>query len=109
VLASVPGTDQAAEAVLLAEIPQTARVNKKTIQAPTVEYYQGKPQFEPIEKTGVDLAVNTDKDILKVGDLYYMCFQGIWFMSKTPRVPGRRPIRCRSRSMRFRPARRLTT
>ena len=29
VLASVPGTDQAAEAVLLAQIPQTARVNKK--------------------------------------------------------------------------------
>ena len=29
VLASVPGTDQAAEAVLLAQMPQTARVNKK--------------------------------------------------------------------------------
>ena len=32
VLASVPGTDQAAEAVLLAQIPQTARVNKKEIE-----------------------------------------------------------------------------
>ena len=29
VLASVPGTQQAAEAILLAQIPQTARVNKK--------------------------------------------------------------------------------
>ena len=29
VLASVPGTQQAAEAVLLAQVPQTARVNKK--------------------------------------------------------------------------------
>ena len=25
--------------------------------------------------------MNTDKDIFKFGDLYYMCFQGVWFMS----------------------------
>ena len=34
VLASVPGTQQATEAVLLAQIPQTARVSKKGVQAP---------------------------------------------------------------------------
>ena len=38
VLASVPGTDQAAEAVLLAQIPQTARVNKKEVKAPDVAF-----------------------------------------------------------------------
>ena len=38
VLASVPGTDQAAEAVLLASIPQTARVDKKSVKAPEVKY-----------------------------------------------------------------------
>ena len=80
VLASVPGTTQAAEAMLLAQVPQTARVSK-TVQAPEVEYQGGKPEFQPIEKTTVQRAVNTDKDILKVGDLYYMCFQGVWFMS----------------------------
>ena len=32
-------------------------------------------------------AVNTDKDIFKVGDLYYMCFQGVWFMSRTATGP----------------------
>ena len=37
--------------------------------------------------TTVQRAVNTDKDILKVGDLYYMCFQGVWFMSRTPTGP----------------------
>ena len=47
VLASVPGTDEAAEAVLLAQIPQTARVAKKQVQAPEVQY-QGEPQFQPI-------------------------------------------------------------
>jgi hypothetical protein len=86
VLASVPGTTQAAEAILLAQIPQTARVSK-TLEPPEVAYQGGTPQFQPIEKTTVERAVNTDKDILKVGDLYYMCFQGVWFMSQTPTGP----------------------
>lgn len=70
VLASVPGTDQAAEAVLLASVPQTARVEKKTVKAPEVKF-DGDPKFEPVEKTTVSRAVNTDKDIIKVGDLFY--------------------------------------
>jgi hypothetical protein len=86
VLASVPGTQQAAEAVLLAQVPQRARVNKKELKAPDVAY-QGEPKFEPVEKTTVQRAVNTDKDIIKVGDLYYMCFQGVWFMAKSPTGP----------------------
>ncbi len=86
VLASVPGTEQANEAVLLAEVPQTARVNRKDVKAPDV-VYQGNPQFEPIATTTVRRAVNTDKDILKVGDLYYLCFQAVWFMSRTPNGP----------------------
>ena len=86
VLAAVPGTQQAAEAVLLAQVPQTARVNRKELKAPEVAY-QGEPKFEPIEKTQVSHAVNTDKDIVKFGDLYYMCFQGVWFVSKSPTGP----------------------
>jgi hypothetical protein len=86
VLASVPGTQQAAEAVLLAQVPQTARVKKKELKGPEVEY-QGEPKFEPIEKTSLQLATNTDKDIIKMGDLYYMCFQGVWFMSKAATGP----------------------
>jgi hypothetical protein len=83
VLASVPGTDQAAEAVLLAQIPQTARVNRKQVKAPEVDF-QGDPKFQPIETTTVQRAVNTDKDVFKVGDAYYMCYQGVWFVGKTP-------------------------
>ncbi len=86
VLASVPGTQQAAEGVLLAQVPQTAKVNKKDLKAPEVKY-QGEPKFEPIEKTKVAHAVNTDKDVIKFGDLYYLCFQGVWFMSKSPTGP----------------------
>ncbi|MFO7692990.1 MAG: hypothetical protein R6V57_07905 [Vicinamibacterales bacterium] len=86
VLAAVPGTQQAAEAVLLAQVPQTAKVNRKELKAPEVAY-QGPPKFEPIEKTKVEHAVNTDKDIIKVGDLYYLCYQGVWFTSKSPTGP----------------------
>jgi hypothetical protein len=86
VLASVPGTTQAAEAVLLAQVPNTARVNKHELKAPDVEY-QGEPKFEPIPTTTVARATNTDKDIIKVGDLYYMCFQGVWFMSRAASGP----------------------
>ncbi len=85
VLASVPGTTQAAEAVLLAQIPQTASVGRE-LKAPAVAY-QGTPEFQPIEKTTVQRAVNTDKDIIKVGDRYYMCFQGVWFMSRAATGP----------------------
>jgi hypothetical protein len=86
VLASVPGTTQALEAVLLAQVPQTARVNRKDTKAPDV-VFRGEPQFEPIERTKVSRAVNVDKDILKVGDLYYMCFDAVWFVSKNPDGP----------------------
>ena len=87
VLASVPGTEQATEAVLLAQVPQTARVNIKEIKAPEVTYQGGKPEFKPIESTSLQLAANTDKQIIKLGDLYYMCFQGVWFMSQSANGP----------------------
>jgi hypothetical protein len=86
VLASVPGTDQALDAVLLAQTPITAQVNKKETKAPEVTY-QGEPMFDSIPGTSVARAVNTDKDIIKVGDVYYMCFQAVWFMSTTPTGP----------------------
>ena len=86
VLASVPGTPQAQEAVLLAQIPQYARVNKKEITAPEVNY-QGEPQYENIQGTQLQRAANTDKEIIKVGETYYMCFQGIWFMANTAKGP----------------------
>jgi hypothetical protein len=86
VLASVPGTDQAAEAVLIAQIPQTARVNKKETKAPEVAF-QGEAQFAAIEQTTVQRAVNTDKDVFKVGEQYYMCYQGVWFVGTTAAGP----------------------
>lgn len=87
VLASVPGTDQATEAVLLAQIPQTARVNAKEIKAPEVNYQGDKPEFQKIQTTSIELAVNTNKQILKFEDRYYLCFQGVWFRSASATGP----------------------
>jgi hypothetical protein len=86
VLASVPGTDQAAEAVLLASVPQTARVNKKELKPPEV-YYAGQPEFSIIEGTSVERALNSDKDVFRLNDSFYLCYEGVWFHSTTPDGP----------------------
>ncbi len=82
VLASVPGTSQAIDAVILAQIPQTARVNRKEVKAPEVAY-QGDPKFVAVEQTSVQRAVNTDKDVFLVSGKYYMCYNGVWFVGPT--------------------------
>src|SRR5262245_48117 len=51
------------------------------------EQYHGYPHIQTIEQTKVARSVNTDKDIIKVGDLYYMCFDGVWFMGRSPNGP----------------------
>ncbi len=82
---SVPGTPEAQEAMLLAHIPQTATVKRS--EAKIAMTYAGEPQFTPITGTSLQYAVNTSFDVLRVGDLYYVCFQGIWFRSTTPHGP----------------------
>ena len=86
VLASVPGTDEAIEAVLLAQIPQTARVDRTKIEAPAVSY-NGAPEFKPIEGTSLQRAVNTGADVIQAGAIFYYCNQGVWFTSKSATGP----------------------
>jgi hypothetical protein len=86
VLASVPGSDQAIEAVLLAQVPQTARVSVKQVKAPDV-VYQSDPKFETIQGTSCSRAVNTDKDVIMVSDSYYLCYLGVWFVGPAPGGP----------------------
>jgi hypothetical protein len=87
VLASVPGTDEAEDAVLLAQVPTTVIVNHAQAEAQVKVSYDGEPQFKPIESTSLSYASNTQEKIIKVGDLYYLCFQGVWFMSTTSQGP----------------------
>jgi uncharacterized protein YraI len=86
VRASVPGTSEANEARLRAAIPELARVNLSEIVAPTVSY-DGDPVFEPIEGTDLTYAVNTESQVIKVQDRYFLVADGIWFVSDSPTGP----------------------
>jgi hypothetical protein len=85
VLASVAGTIPAKEAVFDAQIPQMAEVDR-TGTTTQVEY-DGDPQFDPIENTGMDYAVNTSTAVIRVDGRYYDCDRGIWFESASPFGP----------------------
>src|SRR6184192_2163500 len=86
VLVSVPGTDEAKDAVLMAQVPTTATVNPKAAEQAKVTY-TGDPEFKPIEGTSMQYATNTADKVIKVGDVYYLCLQGVWFMSPSPTGP----------------------
>jgi hypothetical protein len=86
VLAAVPGTRQAEEAVIAASIPQKATIERSSAKA-DVQYVGGEPKFEPIKGTNVMYAANTPNDVLKIGETYYLCLQGVWLMSTTPKGP----------------------
>ncbi|MGH7051034.1 MAG: hypothetical protein ACREE5_10360 [Acetobacteraceae bacterium] len=85
VLAAVPGTVQAEEAVLKAQIPTTATLKRGSVQ-PTV-IYSGPPRFAPIPGTTMFYAVNTAAIVLKVGEVYYVCQNGAWFTGRAPAGP----------------------
>jgi hypothetical protein len=87
ILASVPGTDEAKDAVLLAQVPTTMTVKPAEAQAKVKVEYGGDPKFEPIKGTSMAYATNTRDKVIKVGDVYYLCLQGVWFMSPNPQGP----------------------
>jgi hypothetical protein len=86
VLASVPGTPQAEDAVLIAQIPTTATVTPAAANEVKVTY-AGQPQFQPIEGTTMLYAVNTPNRVIQVGNAYYLCYQGAWFVSFSAQGP----------------------
>ena len=85
VLASVPGTEQAREAVIANQIPQTAAARRA--EAKFEARYDGAPQFRPIEGTSLEYAVNTANDVIRAGARYYACHNGIWFVADAPAGP----------------------
>ena len=85
VLYSVAGTMQAEEAVMDATIPQTAVVKRDEVDL-KVEY-DGRPSFKPIEETSLTYAENTSYSVIKSGDRYYCCEEGVWYESGSPEGP----------------------
>jgi len=87
VRASVPGTDEAADAVLLASVPQVAVVDRKAAAAQAKVTYIGTPEFKPIENTTLQYAVNTPADVLQYQNQYFLLQQGVWFVSDSSAGP----------------------
>lgn len=85
VKASVPGTREAKDAVLLASIPTTTTVNVTNATVQVV--YNGAPQFQLIATTTVQYAVNTPQQVFLVSGKYYCCDAGVWFMSAAATGP----------------------
>ena len=85
VLASVAGTEAAREAVMDAQIPQTARVDRKS--ATTNIRYNGTPQFKSIPGTELEYAINTPSSVMLYRGVYYAVDNGVWFQSNSPEGP----------------------
>ncbi|MCK5078794.1 MAG: sulfur globule family protein [Bacteroidales bacterium] len=76
---SIPGTPEAQTALLEQSIPQTATIDRK--EAKVEVKYDGDPQFEKIEGTDISYALNTDKTVLLINNIYYCIDDAVWFMS----------------------------
>jgi hypothetical protein len=87
VKASVPGTPDAEEAVIMASIPRQAEVQRTAGADVEVSYVDGEPQFVLIEGTSVYFASNTSNDVFRCDDRYYLCLDGVWFVSDAPTGP----------------------
>jgi hypothetical protein len=86
VKATVPGTNEAADAVLLASVPQSTYVD--STKPPTLEVtYKGEPDFQPIPYTSVKVAVNSPYSVFLVDGGYHCCDQGVWFTARTATGP----------------------
>src|SRR4029077_483221 len=86
VLASVPGTPEAKEALIANSIPQTATITRS--EAKLTVQYDGEVTFMPVEGTSMSYANNTSAAVIKVSDNDYYCVEaGVWFKAPSPQGP----------------------
>jgi hypothetical protein len=79
---AVPGTEEAEEAVLDAQMPQTAVIDRR--KASLTVKYDGEPKFEPIEDTKLLYAVNTATPVILADGRYYAVDEAVWFVADKP-------------------------
>ena len=87
VLAFVPGTAPARDALRDATTPRTAAVRRADAHVNVT--WDGEPKFEAIPGSHVEYALNTPESVLRVRGRYYVCDQGVWFIGDAPTGPWR--------------------
>ncbi len=85
VLAAVPGTAAAQDAVLSAQLPQQGTLKRDSAKLNVV--YAGTPSFKPIPETTLTYATNTSYQVIGAAGKYYACYQGAWFVAPAPTGP----------------------
>jgi hypothetical protein len=81
----VAGTEEAEEAVLDAQVPQTTAVRRDD-HSLEVEY-DGDPQWEAIPETSLEYAVNTGTPVIASDQRYYAVADGVWYVANRPEGP----------------------
>lgn len=81
----VAGTQEAEQAVLDAQVPQTAAVQRG--EADVDVQYDGEPSFEKVDGTDMVYAANSGSTVLYSDGLYYLVEDGVWYVSTQPEGP----------------------
>jgi hypothetical protein len=81
----VAGTDEAREAVMDAQIPQTAAVKKG--RADIEVTYDGTPIFVEIPGVELKYARNTGFTVIQASSQYYLVEDAVWYVSAKPTGP----------------------
>jgi hypothetical protein len=86
VKASVPGTEQATEALIANSIPESAKVPRNTqMQNPQID---GPPSLRPIAGTPLFYVVNSRTPIIQVNQQsWYACQNGVWYAASSVNGP----------------------
>src|SRR5713101_4141963 len=86
VLASVPGTHQARQAVIANDSPQTATISRS--EAKLAVQYDGAPALKPIEGTPLQSVENASVPVIRVdASSSYALQNGVWFVAPSPAGP----------------------
>ncbi len=85
---SVPGTEEAKEALLDAQIPQTAVIVRKDMDRKLKITWEGEPKFNDLEGMTVSYSINSSAPVFRVGkEGYWACAMGVWYVSQKPTGP----------------------
>ena len=95
VLASVPGTKAAEDALRNAQVPAVTKKDISTLLDTEVTY-DGEPEFVEIAGTELKYAVNTSYPVLLWNKRYYLVEEAAWYNASSPfgpwRIATQRPV-----------------